>query len=109
MKKYSIDLDDIRSKNDIRIYNLQPNHQRISFVKKNVSPCLVSNDSRYFYIMNEERYLLENEAKKLQGIPINKYDFSMMSRNKIFHVIGNSMSVNVLVKIYTNLFKCILL
>jgi DNA (cytosine-5)-methyltransferase 1 len=103
--KYKIDLEKIRKMDDIRIYNLQPNHERISFIKKGVSPCLTSNDSRFFYIMNQERYLLEDEAKKLQGIPTNKYDFSMMSRNKLFYVVGNSMSVNVLVEIYKQIFK----
>lgn len=68
----------------------------------NLSPCIVTSSK--YYIPSYNRYLTPKEALKLQGIPWKKYDFDF-SDNAIFKFAGNTISVNVIMAILTQIFN----
>ena len=71
--------------------------------KPYISPCLTTSPK--FLIPARQRFLKPLEALKLQAIPYENYDFSDFSSNEIFKFAGNSMSVNLLINIFTQIFN----
>jgi DNA (cytosine-5)-methyltransferase 1 len=67
------------------------------------SPCLYTQCK--YYLTKYGRHITPYEALKLQGIAYENYNWDMLSRNQIYSVAGNSMSVNVLLCILINLFS----
>jgi DNA (cytosine-5)-methyltransferase 1 len=68
---------------------------------KGISPCLLTNSK--FYIPSLKRYLTPIESLLLQGIPVNDYKFDYPD-SVLFKFSGNTMSVNILVLLFMNLF-----
>lgn len=63
----------------------------------------MANGCKKLYILNENRFITPNEAKQIQGIPVR---YKLCDKdNKEFKMIGNSMSVNLLVELFKQIFN----
>lgn len=69
-----------------------------------ICPCLTTN-TRHFYCLPLKRFMNINEYLKIQGFPTN-YKINV-SKYQFQKQIGNSMSVNVLIYLFKNIFQTI--
>jgi DNA (cytosine-5)-methyltransferase 1 len=69
--------------------------------KQNICPCLMTMCDYYSPVY--KRYLSTNEVLLLQGILHKDYDFDF-PKTKIYKFAGNTMSVNILVLLFRELF-----
>jgi DNA (cytosine-5)-methyltransferase 1 len=75
----------------------------IGSIMYNISPTLTFSGCKYMYHTTYNRYLLPQECLLLQGFPSNFKN--IVGNVKLCNQIGNSMSVNVLKAIFTEIFK----
>lgn len=87
------------------VINVNTGYEEFATKMLNVSPCLLAGNSA-FYVTSLQRKLTEREALRLQGFP-DSFKIDGISKSKIYKMAGNSMSVNVLMALFTEIFKAI--
>lgn len=93
--------------NKLKKINYKPKHicccDGIGSIMENISPTLTFSGCKYMYHTTYNRYLTSKECLLLQGFPVTF--INVIGDVKLCNQIGNSMSVNVLCKIYKLLFN----
>ena len=96
-------LDKIKNKDNTHKKNYIITPFTYYSIMKDISPTLTFSGCKYMFHTTYKRYLTPNECLSLQGFPI---DFiNVVGDVKLCNQIGNSMSVNVLKSIFTQIFK----
>lgn len=86
------------------IVNINSSLPEFSTKMENISPCLLAGNSA-FYVSSKKRRLTEKEALRLQGFSDMLKIPSDISKSQIYKQAGNTMSVNVLIFIFREIFK----
>jgi DNA (cytosine-5)-methyltransferase 1 len=86
--------------NDWWVINLNTSGVSYATARKNLSPTILTS-SQMYYITPLKRFLTINELLKLQGF--NNYDLSFLTKTKQFRSVGNTMTIDVFVYIFTQL------
>ena len=87
------------------VINVNTGMKEFATKLKDISPCLLAGNSA-FYVTSYQRKITEKEALTLQGFPRN-FCTDNIPKSQVYRMAGNTMSVNVLMHLFREIFKVV--